>query len=569
MIKIRNNNVKDKRYKLRKTAFMVALVTIITPMAGCQNDKNYTYGKSDYAIYNYDDSLTTSTVEESKKIETKTNKDEKDKSSTTEIKSNYNMSESLVSSDELNKIISISVNLSNYDYNLFKNYIDKIDTNYPFEELYGVMENLSKYNNLDKYISTFTNRFSGNKISKDYIYNVVVENNSKENFNNDKKIKDQDLKKICEEISTSINYIISNDNSINLNLLSEKIDNLKIINFTGFSNGSYDSTTGDMWLDVSKLNGDSSLFEKVIMHECVHLVQSNSLKELDNSNVELRLGCSYRFNDSKVNSLNWTWFSEGTAESIMMEKTNSSKALTYDNLIRIIETIKTSTVLKPNKDISEFEYISFNNDLSNLFEYFNCKNDSEKQEVLNMMFSYELVSGLSGSKSLNEFYDYYKSLYGNMEFKDKRLFEKQLKGSIGQTLSKQFYQNLILSMNGKNININEVFEMISVFESEMNKLTWYSTTGYATDISEFMINYVDIQDCFFEILSNKTGLTLEEIQNGYIMYNLECNFDLDNSNILSSDKKEFYNKVKENRKNDKTYSIRQIYEKEIEGKKIR
>lgn len=561
MIKIKNNIIKNKRYKLYKTTFAVALATVIIPMAGCQNNKNYNYDKNDYAIINNDDFSTTSLAEETQKIEAKINEEE------TSIINNYNISESLISNEQLNNIILLDVNLSNYDYNLFNDYISKIDTNYPYEELYGIMENLSKYNELNKYTSNL-NKVSYT-ISEDYIYNIVVKNNSKENFNDDKKISDQQLKKICKEISSSLNYLISKDNSIDINLLFEKIDDLKIINFTGFSNGSYDSTTGDMWLDVSKLNSDNSLFEKVIMHESVHLVQSNSLKELDNSNVELRLGCSYRFNNSKVNSLNWTWFSEGTAESIMMEKTNSSKALTYDNLIRIIETIKTSTVLNPNNNISKFEYISLDNDLSNLFEYFNCNTDSEKQEILNMMFSYELISGLSGSESLNEFYDYYKSLYGRMEYKEKSLFEKQIKGSIGQTLSKQFYKNLILSMNGKKISINEVFELISVFESEMNKQTWYSTTGYATDMSEFMINYVDIQDCFFEILSNKTGLTLEEIQNAYNTYNLEYNYDLSNLSMLSKDEKEFYNKVKENRKKDKTYSIRQVYAKEIESKKIK
>ena len=555
MIKIKIENVRsNKKYKLyRAMAGILASTIVVSSVAGCQEIKNYKKNKS---IGNYTNSA---------------------QESINDSDANYNSSESfvpynncfdsenLVSEEELNKFISLKVYLSNQDCVSYNQYITSIDTNYPYSELYYITENYSKYNNLNVYKSDF----ESNQITADYIYNVVCQNNTKNDKKETIKISNNELAKICNEIASMINYLVSNNKQINYELLLEKINNLKINNFTGFSNGSYDSTTGVMWLDVSKLNTNEENFKKIIDHETVHLIQSNSLSELNYSNIETRIGCSYRFKDSKVNSLNWTWFSEGSAESIMMSKNQTTKALTYENLIRIIEIVKTATILNPDNNESSFEYLSLNSSLNDLFKYFDCESDKEKIEILNLMFSCELISSLSGSKSVNEFYKNYELEHGKMSFSQKQLFEKKLKGSIAQTLSKNFYYNLITNSKGKDVSINEIFELISIFESELNKLTWYSTTGYAKDISDFMINYINIQNNFFGILSQKLNVSQEQIQSYYDAYNSISKSSIRTFSTLSSEKSNYYLNIKENRKNDKTYSIREVYQKTLNYEKKR
>jgi len=547
------NNIKinpNKKYRLYKAIAGVTLVVVTASfLYGCELTNPYDNYKPNsngsYYQYNTNDQTQNQTQNQSSNINNLTTIDD------------YSLAYNI----DLKSIFSKNLKLTDSDVKIIETEVSNIQVNYPYSNLYDSAVNLEKYNNLIKYNSKTQNIFNNNSITGDYIYQIVVANNAKENFKETARISDRDLKNICNKIAETINYVITKEN-IDLNLLSEKVQNLKIRNFTGFANGSYDSQTGIMWLDVSKLNSDQTIFRKAISHETIHMIQSNSLQEIIGSNVLSRLGPSYKFSDSRVNSIDWTWFEEGTAETLMMSETNSSEVLTYSTLIKLIEGVKLSTIINPNNEVSDLEYLSLDSNLNKLFDYFDCQTKEEKVEIINMMFGYEFISGVSSSSSVEEFYDIHESTYGKMDSAGKRLFETQLKGAIAQTLSKQFYQNLTKNINNKDVPITDVFEMISIYESQMNKLTWYAATGYAQNLNEFITNYISIQNNFFQILANKTNLSFEEIQLAYEIYNLVYENDFENIKILDGEKKDFVANVKKNRENDKTVTIRYFYTSE-------
>ena len=535
-IKVVNLN-KNKKYKLQKLMTFALISTLsISTLTGCFGETNKKSNTSN--PYKYSSSYSVSS-------DYKTNT----KSQT------ITQYQTQLGDEELKKIISSKINLSSKDISELENYVSTIDVDYLEDNLFSASENLNRYYNLKKYNSSVNNIFLDNKISGDIIYKFVIENNEKENFSDVAKISNTDLLRICNEIANSLNYIVSMNNNIDLNLLSEKITNLKIKKFSGFSNGSYDPAKGIMGFDVEKINMDSDLFEKVVTHETVHLAQAGSQNEIASSIYDSRFGCAYRFQHSSINSLDWSWFYEGTAEEIMMKKSNSDEALTYNNLIRIIKTIKSATILNPNNNSYSFEQTSLTNDLNNLFDYFNCKSSNDKEEIIKMMLSYELISGLTGSSSAKEFYESYEKINGEMDYYKKKELQTNIKGSIAQTLSKQFYINLGSSMENKNIELIEVFELISVFESEMNKLTWYATSGYTENLGDFINNYVNIQDKFFEILSSKTSISIEDLKDAYILYNSKYSYNLNNISFLTNEKNEYYEKIKIEVQKDKTKSI--------------
>ena len=539
MIKLNKlNNFLNKKYKLYKSVVALSLATTtFLSSCGINKEVNYNNSESNDSYYQNDITQTPSY----NNLQTNQN-----------IYNNFN--EQLLSDSEFKKVILSNINLSDVYLEEFINYITNIEVYYPNSNFFYIDENLIKYNNKKDYVSSSDNDLKSNMISGETIYNIVLKNNSNENFMDNAKISDTDLKEICNKIAETIDYVIKN-NEIDLILLNQKVKTLKIRNFTGFSNGSYDATTGVMWLDVSKLKSDKKLLKNVISHETIHLVQACSLNELKESDYKSRLGCSYRFSDLIVNSLDWDWFIEGTAEVMMMKENSLDFALTYDNLIRIIETVKYSTILNPDNGVDDFESLSFESDLNNLFKYFDSKTNEEKSEIIKMMFSYELISGLTGSESLKEFYSETK-----LDLSERRVYEKQIKSSISQTLTKQFYKNLALNMQNKNVTMNEIFELITIFESEMNKLTWYSAEYNKGNIDEFLVNYVDIQNKFFNMVSINTNLELEDIKNSYEIYNNNRYNDLSVVTSLDISKKEFVSDVKENRKNDRTRSIRYFYE---------
>ena len=254
---------------------------------------------------------------------------------------------------------------------------------------------------------------------------------------------------------------------------------------------------------------------------------------------------------------------------LVMNQNNIKEPLTYGNYTKHIDIIKAATLLNDNNKTNDLESLSLDFNLDNLFHYFDCKNENNKEEILNLMFSYEIISKTSGDSSREEFYKAYEKLNGEIDYKTESLFEKQLKGSIGQTLTKLFYKNLANKIKDKDVKICEIFELISVFESVLNRQTWYATTGYASIISDFMKNYTQIQKSFFEILAKKTNLSVTDLENAYNAYNSYLEIDIDELDYLSSLQKEFYNYIKNEVKDDKTYSIKYVYDKELKKQKYK
>ena len=169
--------------------------------------------------------------------------------------------------DELSKaIIDSDIKLNSSDIIEFINYVDTIKVDYPNSDLFNTLENFSKYKSLDKYRSTSDNIFKNGYITDQYIYNIVLKNNEQENFSKTAIMQDSDIKQICSIIAETLNYCLKNNLISDYNLLSEKIFQLKIKKFEGFSNGSYDSKTCIMGFDINKLNSDKDLLKKVVEH---------------------------------------------------------------------------------------------------------------------------------------------------------------------------------------------------------------------------------------------------------------------------------------------------------------
>ena len=531
---------KNRKYALvRVLSGVISPIIVLTALAGCGENNHTKYKNYDYNNYSFDNN--------SVKSDEDTYNGNISKNTTSNIE--------LTLDDYSLAIINSKVSFEQNSMDEFTNYVKNINVKYPYSDLYDTRSLLDKYNKLIKYNPSNINYFVNNTISAETLFSIVKENNHNANLSQNAKMSDSNLKEICTIMSNLLNdYAKQND--ADLNLLSEKIKNLKILKISEFSNGYYDTTNGKMGFNIANLKSKSNdFFKKTIEHETYHFIQGSSLNEIDKSGIVERYGISYKFLDVDVNSLSWPWYYEGAAEYLTGNRNNTKVNDVYSAQVKSIDTIKSATILSNKTDINEFENLSLSSNMNKLFDYFGCQNLEDKIEILNLMYAYNIKFNMNFSSA--DFFAKYKSIYG--QSLSNIIAKKELNNSIAQTLSKQFYKNLGEVLKEKQVSVKEIFSLISVFENEISREIWYNSNQ--NTLTGFFEIYDDIQTNFFDIIAKKLGVSTEDIQYSYDSYNKEIIVDGNSISFLNSEKKQFYQYIVETRKNDKMNSINQVKNK--------
>lgn len=436
------------------------------------------------------------------------------------------------------------VYLTGDEYNNFIDDLNQIVVNYQYSNLYNIDDALSEYNKL-----TITSNHAGriSAINADELYNVVLENN--ENYMKDnphtlyEEVSKKELKNFCIAICDIINYYLETCPEISTDRISCTLSNLKILEQEGSMSNAF--VTVDNCLVVSPtmieiigiMDSENDVYD-ILTHEVIHLLQKSCNCDLRcNINLTYGYGFGYEFNNLAVNSLNNTWLYEASAEKCMCNYQNMDP-ITYHNMIGYMESLSMINLLNDNYNVNGTEHLSFNKTLDDLFTYFDVTTEEEKMEILNMMYSIEIIQS-----SPSDFYRVYEASEGitmNEYYEtDLRL---TLKGDLCQTMNKLFYRNLANRLVNENIPLEDVFYLISVYEADLNNHILYSESSKYDYNEELMQNYVNIQSKFFECISTSTGMTLEDIEELYSNYtarvydsngNIVNNYDL---SWLESDK---------------------------------
>ena len=300
---------------------------------------------------------------------------------------------------------------------------------------------------------------------------------------------------------------------------------------------------------------DNDFYKQTIEHEVYHFIQSNSLNEIKNTEIKNRFGFTYEYKDAKINPFAWNWFYEGAAEYLTCNRNNTNESNVYESVIKDFDTIKVCTLLMPQNDTASFENLSLSNDINDLFNYFGCQTRQEKIEILNMMYSLNIKHNLG--LSCENFYDTYENVYGKTISSSN--LRRELNDDIAQTQTKYFYKSLANALINKNVKVEEIFGMISVFENEISRSIWYNSNQ--SSLTEFYQTYDKIQTDFFQLIAESLGIKVEDVQEAYNAYNNEVVVKLDNVTLLNNEQKEFYNYILSTRKGDKMNSINYVFEK--------
>ncbi len=418
----------------------------------------------------------------------------------------------------------------------FKSFLSKISVSYPYENLYNFDAVLDKYYSAKEYVSSAESIFEDNSISAEQLFKIVKQNNRE--LADKAIIEDSKLKEICSMVCEVINDYLKKGKNIDYSLLSRKILKLKIEKFSDFGYGFYDNESNCLSIDVESSESSVGL-DKIVFHEVYHLIQNIP----SHDNIDYQHGFCCKFGDESINSLNLTWFYEGAAEYLTLNHFGKRDSEIYPTLIKSFDTIKVATILAPDIGTEDFEALSLSKDLDGLFEYFNCVDEKDKREILNMMYAFELNLDLNYISSSRDFYQKYPDI-------DTLSLKPKLTGSIAQTLSKQFYHHLV-SLH--DYSVNDIFSLISIFENEISRLTWYDSRREA--MQDFFKAYNLIQSEYFRLLAAKLNADPETVIASYNLFNHKTQVNSHEIEALPQEKREFYDYILTTRQDDKTESI--------------
>ena len=176
-----------------------------------------------------------------------------------------------------------------------------------------------------------------------------------------------------------------------------------------------------------------------------------------------------------------------------------------------------------------------------------------------MFYAHNILLTNSPGQEGARFYQALKNVYQiELSGSETRIFEENLKGSVALTESKMFYTSLLKRINNKSISLNEVFSVISVFELEISRQTWYQSK-YG-NLEEFLEGYNIIQEEFFGVLSINSGISIEEIKHLYYLYNANYSQEGVDVSFLSDKENTYLKYIVTSRTGNKKDAILKIYE---------
>lgn len=465
-----------------------------------------------------------------------------------------------IGAQELNKILSKKFEINDSELSLYQNFISQIKVDYKYSDKFNIDGGLKVYNQLKSSNNVKSNNvIKNNQVSYDDLYNIVKKNNSKYMSENSgdvyyKKINESILSEVIHYIVDTINYNIKTNKKIDLNVLDYKLSNLKICEYDDFGYAFYSHDDIVLALNLSIIpntsNSKTTALQEVVSHETNHLLQDSLIERDDN--VEQNYGFCYQFKNVDLNSLYWVWFVEAAAQSRALKQKNltPSDSLVYDSGVLALDSLSATSAFVKNTNL-DLGSLMVKNDLNELFDYFGCKTDSDKKEILKLMIANNLVL---------ETYDiiYSDAFYGMFPNLDQYVYKKELKGSIGQTQAKIFYRNLAEKIKNKTVSVEEVFSLISIFETELSRNIGYASTENCNYLGDFYDTYSSIQKEFFELIASSLGISVDDVCLYYFSYHNTTNQSNLNNSLLNQEQNQFYSNLYKTGKNSKNLTVLEV-----------
>lgn len=351
------------------------------------------------------------------------------------------------------------------------------------------------------------------------------------------------LREICELIVDTLNAMSKRLPDIDFERVYCNLGNLKIVYKKGMVDNA--QVTAEMVLQTSpnmfeianNMSGENAC-RNIVVHEIMHIIQMGCACE-EIPNCTRRCGFSFYWDDFALNTSDFGWFSEGSAERSMCNLTGD-EPYTYKTMINYICLLNLATMLDEGVPANYAETLSFYADSQKLFELLECDTEQDEYEAVNMMIAANIIN-TQPQPIMSE----YGEKYG-VDIEDDAVVKdwiNRLKPAFCLTLTKVFYKNLAECLaSRKDITLNDVCYIIALFEESLDNLIRYSNEDTKKYNEQFLSEYEAIRTELFERISAASGVDVAAAFADYSMVTVASGKATANASLKwnDADKNLFY-----------------------------
>lgn len=470
--------------------------------------------------------------------------------------SNYKENDNYYNEEQaIDSSINDKTNIETNEYATFIESVSNINVKYAYANYYNIDE---AFNRTAATVSNDTSSLicDPSIIPSKQILKATITNNNNNFFgikrNGYYPLSDERIDTVVDILYESLqdNFEILNEDS--RIRVYEELSHLTVIgadtNNPSVSNSEYNAMyteNGILIIDENCLekyyNLSDSSVKRTIAHEVAHIYQREYKEERSSYT---RIGVSQYWNDLKVNPLIWKFINESTAESNSMKQFNETKPLVYSKYYQRLQTLNLVALINPNYDERAYENANMNFDTNAIFEIYNAKTYQEKVEIAEMLYSIDIIDSERG--------DFYTSYRGD---DNREVLKVSLLSSAMFTNSRYFYTNLAERIENSNVSFEDIMYLIKVLETDLDSQLQFSTNP--SRYQEFINKYTELQNEFFEYLSVKYNVSLDDLKYQYSIYASNSNITIPSLSWLDNDEKAFiineYN-MDQDYQNNKTIS---------------
>jgi hypothetical protein len=433
---------------------------------------------------------------------------------------------------DLNKRVSFS----SININTFLQNIKNIKVNYLHSDKFYTSKALDNYFNMTEYNSSTNYKYIVNgKIDAAKLLSTVQANNKEylanRQGNRYTEFSSSDFNMI---FSTMVETLNSRLETADVAQLDYNLSRLKLLNTTDNGYGAVTDDDVRFTINVNNcrhVSNNDTFIKRVVVHESTHLSQISSDIEKQHEGYDLNRGIYYRWNNMSVNPMAYQWFTEASAEKLAQSVYRDRDNEVYKEWVKALDSMTLSAIVRDDVDGYTLPKISTQGDLNKLFAFFNATTRAEQEEIINMMFSYEIIFNKD------------KNFYSEVKVSDQYKYDQELQSSIALTLTKNFYYNLAEKLKSSdNITIEDIFKLLVLEEADLNRVCkYYNRTDDSN--KKFINSYTAIQDDFFGMVASVTGISKNDLYQAFDDYYSYQNHLSSDSGMLTSAEQNFVDDV--------------------------
>ena len=387
------------------------------------------------------------------------------------------------------------------------------------------------------------------------IKNITV-SNTKDYYT--KELSSSEIKKVCDVI---MEVIDANSKDYDINNISYLFSKLVIVEKSTTTSFAYvadpsksndficlviNPTLMDSYSDLAKIKGEEDNVEfnkKVLWHELMHLLQNLSNDFNKENGLESGPFKKFENSDVKVNSTWIRWLLEGSAERKMVDDLSTNPS-NYKRTLSYLTTYDLSRIFDDDYEVGDLSKSVYTNNLNEMFNKLNIKSDKDKINFLKMMYSIDITQNKN-----EDFWQYYEEKNNvKLEDSDKREIIIELRKEAVKDMSSTYYKGLLSSLKSGKINdINTVFYFLRLWEIDSSSHLESTTNECSKTVLDYVKWQNNVENSFFEAISNNTKLSYDEVKDLYDNYSLTSvkngktinNYD---ESIFSNNKNNFIKK---------------------------